>query len=407
MVDVVIAGGGIAGASLAILLGRAGLEVELYERAQFPREKPCGEGLMPAGVAALERMGLAEAAGGAPFYGVRYHFGVRTAEGRFPQARGLPAAGLGLRRRNLDHALLEAAARTPGVNVTVARVEAPLVENGRVTGLVVCGEAKRARLTVAADGAHSRIRHALGLDIPPQRKRIGVRAHFRLAAGRLQTPWVDVYVCRGYELYVTPLPEGELLVAGLARAAALAAPIDRTFENWRRSQPELAARLEGAEQITPLASVSPLAGRARAGFAPGIVLLGDAAGFLDPITGGGMTQALMSAELLAEYVAAHRKAGEEWLVKFERERQRMLRDYRVLTQMVLWLSEHPRLAERVLGALGESPRLFSHLVGVSGGVRRLCWPFDRTRDTPKRPGRRATTAPRSQAKMQVSGEPLV
>ena len=56
--DVVIAGGGPAGATLAMLLGRAGLRVELFEAQRFPREKPCGEGIMPAGVAVLERLGL-------------------------------------------------------------------------------------------------------------------------------------------------------------------------------------------------------------------------------------------------------------------------------------------------------------------------------------------------------------
>ena len=61
MTDVLIAGGGIAGSALAILLRRAGLSVELFERGHFPREKACGEGLMPAGVAVLERLGLADA----------------------------------------------------------------------------------------------------------------------------------------------------------------------------------------------------------------------------------------------------------------------------------------------------------------------------------------------------------
>src|SRR6266536_382337 len=75
MADVLIAGGGIAGSSLAVMLGRAGLAVELFERGRFPKEKPCGEGLMPAGVGVLERYDLAGALGGAPFYGIRYYAG--------------------------------------------------------------------------------------------------------------------------------------------------------------------------------------------------------------------------------------------------------------------------------------------------------------------------------------------
>lgn len=372
MADVLIAGGGIAGCALAILLGRDGVTVELFERARFPREKPCGEGLMPAGVAVLEQLGLAEAVGGAPFYGVRYHFGDLTAEGRFPEVAGMPVAGRAQRRKHLDHVLFEAAAATPGVTAkTGTLVEAQLCENGRVAGLIVNGEPRRARLVVAADGVHSRIRHQLGLDIPPRRKRMGIRTHFRLAVGQRQPPWVDVFVDRGYELYVAPLPQGELLVAALADSGAWGDSAERAFHRWWRAEPRLASLLEGAEQISPLMGSSPLAGGPQIGVAPGIVLLGDAAGFLDPITGGGMTQALMSSALLARYIIGGLGTQESWLWEFDRQRRRMLRDYHILTQMVLWVADHPRLAKGLLSALRNSPTIFSHLVGVSGGVRRL------------------------------------
>ncbi len=327
---------------------------------------------MPAGVGVLERWGLAEAAGGVPFYGVRYHFGNFAVEGRFPQVAGVPAAGRGQRRRNLDQALFQAAAATPGVTAhTDALVEAPLRENGRVVGLLVRGEPRRAALVVAADGVHSRLRHFLGLHVAPRRKRFGIRAHFRLAHGQAQPPWVEIFVRPGHELYVTPLPERELQVAGLADTEALEEPVERAFHRWWRAEPTLAARLEGAEQVSTLTGMSPLAARARAGVAPGVVLLGDAAGFLDPITGGGMAQALLSAELLAGYITRAPGNSDAWLWQFERERQSLLRDYRLLTQMVLWLADHPRLAQRLLALLRLSPGLFSHLIGVSGGVRHL------------------------------------
>src|SRR5262245_43907258 len=206
MADVLIAGSGIAGSALAVLLGRAGLQVELFERGVFPREKACGEGLMPAGVGVLERHGLAEVVGGAPFYGVRYYAGALAAEGRFPTIAGLPAAGRGQRRCRLDHALFAAAASTPGVAATMAaRVEAPLQEGGRIVGLVVQGQQRRAPLVVAADGLRSPLRHQLGLDGPPPRhRRVGLRTHYRLAPGQNQPPWVEVFLGRGHELYVTP-----------------------------------------------------------------------------------------------------------------------------------------------------------------------------------------------------------
>src|SRR5262249_20049788 len=212
MADVLIAGGGIAGSALAIMLGRAGLTVELFEQCHFPLEKPCGEGLMPGGVGVLERLGIAEAVGGAPFNGVRYYTGSLVVEGCFPTIAGTPAMGRGQRRRQLDQVLFAAAAATPGVIAqTGMRVDAPLCERGRVVGLIVTGQARRAPLVVAADGAHSRMRRLLQLDAPPpRRRRVGLRTHFRLAGGQAQPPWVEVFLGRGYELYVTPLPGDEL-----------------------------------------------------------------------------------------------------------------------------------------------------------------------------------------------------
>jgi 2-polyprenyl-6-methoxyphenol hydroxylase-like FAD-dependent oxidoreductase len=374
MVDVVISGGGIAGSSIAILLGRQGLTVELFEHGQFPKEKPCGEGLMPGGVAVLDRLGLSDAVGGAPFYGVRYHFGDRTAEGRFPNIPGFPASGFGQRRKHLDHVLFQAAASTPGVTVHCGvQVDGPLIENERVVGLLVEGEPRRAKLVVAADGLHSRIRRQLGLEMPVSRKRLGARAHFLLAPGQEQPPWVDVFVRAGHELYVTPLPQREILVAALADGSALGDTIDRAFAGWVKSEPELAARLQGAEQVTSLLCTSPLSGRARAGFARGVVLLGDAAGFLDPITGGGMTQALMTAELLAGYMRRGFDTIDDCIGAFDRDRRSMLRDYQRLTRMVLWLADHFHWTEQFISVLRLSPALLSHLIGVSAGMSPLFW----------------------------------
>jgi flavin-dependent dehydrogenase len=372
MADVLIAGGGVAGSALAILLGRRGLQVELFERGHFPKEKPCGEGLMPAGVAVLNRLGVGELVGGAPFYGVRYHFGNHVAEGRFPQTGGIPVSGRGQRRKHLDEVLFRTAANAPGVTThTGAHVDGPLREKGRVVGMFVDGRPRRAALIVAADGVHSRLRHQMGLNVPVRRKRFGIRGHFRLAKEKIQARCVDVFLGRGHELYVTPLPEGEVLVAVLADAQQLGESVERSFSRWLLAEPALAKRLEGAEQITPLLATSPLSAQARSGVAPGFVLLGDAAGSLDPITGGGMTQALMTAELLERYIPDRVSQDDSWLWKFERARRALLFDCRILTQMVLWLADHPRLGPRLLWLMDALPSFFSHLIGVSGGVRRL------------------------------------
>jgi len=375
MKDVVIIGAGPAGSSLAILLGQQGKSVTLIERGQFPREKPCGEGLMPAGVAILERLGVKEAVGGVPFLGVRYHASGSVATGRFPSSNGHRPTGIGQRRRRLDHALFQAAAATPGVTaLTGAPVESLLRENGRLAGVVAGGAEHRAQLVVGADGAQSRVRALLGWNRPQRRKRVGMRAHFRLAPGQPTTEWVDIFVAPGHELYVTLLPHRELLVAALAGPDQLNGSPASAFHRWRGEHRALAARLEGAEQVSELLTTSPLSGSSRHGVAPGVVLLGDAAGFCDPLTGGGMAHALASAELLAGHIARHGVERQEWLARFDRERRRMLRGYARLTEGLLWLTGHPRVAERAVAVASRAPRVVSHLVGVAAGMRRLA-PF--------------------------------
>jgi 2-polyprenyl-6-methoxyphenol hydroxylase-like FAD-dependent oxidoreductase len=273
MSDVLIAGGGLAGSAAAIQLGRLGVSAELFECGRFPKEKPCGEGLMPAGVPALERLGL-NATKGAPFNGVCYHFGERIAEGRFSEGDGVPCLGRGLRRLDLDRTLFELARRTPNVKVhTGALVEAPLVKNGRIVGLMVNGTRRYGNLVIGADGARSRLRHALRLDLPSRRKRVGVCTHFRLAPGRLIPRSVNVYLGLGYELYATPLPCGELAPAGLASAEALEGRLEDQFRHWWSTQPHLVEWLQGAEQVGEMLAVSPVSGRARRRFLPGLILL--------------------------------------------------------------------------------------------------------------------------------------
>jgi 2-polyprenyl-6-methoxyphenol hydroxylase-like FAD-dependent oxidoreductase len=368
---IVIVGGGMAGASLAIALGRAGQTVELFDAQTFPRDKPCGEGLMPAGVSALRRLGIVDGGGGAAFHGVRYHVGSRVAVGRFPSSHEHGDCGRGQRRLVLDRCLFERAAVTPGVSVHQGvAVEGPLVENGRVTGVRLDAGEVRASLVVAADGAHSRVRHRLGLNVPVPRSRVGARRHYKLG-GRSAPPWVDIFLGASHEFYVTPLPGDEVLVALLVEADAVQPPIETLFDRWRRAPRALRELLDGAEPISPLLA-TPLAATARQGFAPGVVLLGDAAGFIDPITGGGMAQALVTSECLARFIVAHgpERAG-AWLPAFERERHALLRDYRLLTRGVLALSRRPALARAALSGLSWAPPLFSHLVGVSAGTRSL------------------------------------
>lgn len=370
--DVVIAGAGPAGSALAIQLARCGWRVTLVDRADFPREKPCGEGLMPGGVAELGLLGVSVPA--QPFSGVRYRMRGLCVAGQFPDGA---MRGTGVRRRDFDAALCRAARAESNVTWVSGSVDAPLTDaRGAVLGVRLAGGGElRAKLTVAADGASSRIRHALGWDeataASGKRGRFGVRRHFRLAQGRAVPEWVDIFLSAGLEAYVTPLPAGEVGVALLSDVPGV--PAAALFASAEAAHPELRELLEGSEAVTAPMGASPLVVRARRRFGEGVVLLGDAAGNCDPISGGGMTQALMAARMLAETLGtvASRDVSMDLLARFDRERERMLGDYRRLTAVQLAVFRLPPLASVSLRVLDAAPRLFSHLVGVASGTRTL------------------------------------
>ncbi|HWZ26117.1 MAG TPA: NAD(P)/FAD-dependent oxidoreductase [Verrucomicrobiae bacterium] len=346
-----IVGGGIAGSSLAIMLGRSGFAVRLFEKSLFPREKPCGEGLMPAGVAVLKRWGLDERVDGCHFHGVRFYFGAgSTTPSRYKTFR-FQSPGLGQRRKVLDQALISCAAATPGVHVyTGARVDGLIREHDAVKGLRVAGQEYRAPLVVAADGAQSIIRKKLGLNDSVKPGRFGVRAHFRLADAKPQIPWVEVFIGNKIEIYATPLPNREISVALLAEVGTFRGSAKAEFLSLCRSFPALADRLEGAEQITQLMGAAPISGNTRDSSTPGAVLLGDAAGHADPVTGTGMTQALITAELLTKHLMRRKKGDAAWSRPFEQQRRAILAKYRTMARIALWLSQKPNLARPVSSA---------------------------------------------------------
>jgi menaquinone-9 beta-reductase len=333
------------------MLGRSGFAVRLFEKSLFPREKPCGEGLMPAGVAVLQRWGLDQVVGGCHFHGVRFYFGSDSTIHRRYKTFRFQSPGLGQRRKVLDQALISCAAATPGVQVyTGARVDGLILERGTVKGLRVAGQEYRALLVVAADGAQSIIRKKLGLNDGVKRGRFGVRAHFRLADAKAQTPWVEVFIGNKIEIYATPLPNREISVALLAEVGTFRGSAKAEFLSLGRSFPALADRLEGAEQITQLMGAAPISGNTRDSSTPGAVLLGDAAGHPDPVTGTGMTQALIIAELLTKHLMRRKKGDAAWSRPFEQERRAILAKYRTMARIALWLSQKPNLARPVSSA---------------------------------------------------------
>jgi 2-polyprenyl-6-methoxyphenol hydroxylase-like FAD-dependent oxidoreductase len=375
--EIIVVGGGVAGAATALALARLGHESLVLDRARFPREKPCGEGLMPHGVAALADLGVLDrvlSSGCRPFTGIAYHVDRASAVGRFPGGR----VGYGLRRVALDAELLAACRDSGRIDVREATRVRSVGGTGGEMRVDTGDRVLRCRAVVAADGLHSPIRRQLGAQAEESgRPRYGVRGHFRLRPGWRDRDVVDVFAADAGEFYLTPTGAGEVNLALLLERGAtrqLAGDLEGGFKSLCLSFPPIAQLLEGSESISEPKLVGPLRQRATRSVHDGLLLVGDSAGFVDAITGEGMSIGLLSARIAAEELSrglrANRLAAAD-LAGYERRRRREARDLVALTEIILWGIRHRSLARRVVRNLGRHPDLFGRVLDVDTGARSL------------------------------------
>ncbi|WP_329415607.1 NAD(P)/FAD-dependent oxidoreductase [Streptomyces sp. NBC_00704] len=328
--DLLVVGAGPAGLATALHAARAGLDVTVWERRDGVVDKACGEGLMPGAVAALAALGVHPP--GRDLHGVRYVAGARQVDAGFREG-----PGRGVRRTALHAALREAVL---AAGVAVERRTAHLVEQDgdgvRVDGV-------RAGHLVAADGLHSPVRRALGLDRPHRgRPRYGLRRHYAIA------PWsdhVEVHWARDAEAYVTPVADGLVGVAVLSAGRG-------SFDGHLAAFPGLRERLAGAGPAGPVRGAGPLRQEAGARTAGRVLLVGDAAGYVDALTGEGVALAL------AQAAAAVRAVAGGDLAAYEREWRRLTRRYRWLTRALLGATRAPTARAALVPVAQQLPWLF-------------------------------------------------
>jgi flavin-dependent dehydrogenase len=336
-VDLLVAGGGPVGLATAIEGVRAGLSVAVLERRGSPVDKACGEGLMPSAREALQRLGVDVA--GREFAGIRY-----CAPGVSAVARFRRGPGLGVRRTTLSAALAERADVVGVKRLDTATTAPTLLKDG-----VEVGGVSAAWLAVA-DGLHSPLRRALGLhhDPPSQaHPRYGLRRHYRVP------PWTDlveVHWSRRAEAYVTPVADDLVGVAVLG-------PGDGTrFEGWLLEFPELRRRLALADPATAVRGAGPLRQRTTRRVSGRALLVGDASGYVDALTGEGLSVGLACARELIRCVIEERPGD------YERAWRRVTRRYRLLTGGLLWAAQRPRLRRAIVPAAHRLPGVFERVV---------------------------------------------
>ena len=303
MFDTIVCGAGPAGAVAATVLARGGARVVLVDRAQFPRDKLCGDTINPGALAVLRRLGLTTAfePHARPIAGmiVTGDRGVRV-----QCEYGGGVRGLALLRRDLDAALMDAAVKAGARFEPGVVVRGPLFDTqGSVRGVVLAGRDGRdvrvpAPLVIAADGRRSRVAIGAGLLRHPRRpRRWAIGAYFSGVSGL--SAFGEMHVRAGRYIGIAPLPSGDANVClVVARDAAQEDPSAVLLDTLAR-EADLRERFVRAQMIGVPTVLGPLAVDASAAGAQGLLLAGDAAGFIDPMTGDGLRFAVRGGELAA------------------------------------------------------------------------------------------------------------
>jgi len=384
--DLIVVGGGVAGASSAIALARD-YRILLLDQAVFPRDKPCGEGIMPQGVQVLAELGLLSeilARGGTTIRGMRYcnRRGV-VAEADFPLGLGGVAFGVVMRRYDLDHLLVRRAKSLPNVTVREGFKVTDIVREGDVVTGVEGHPVEfpsqrlvfRAPLTIGADGRHSVFHGACRLTKTfLRRRRYGVTGHLRGVAGI--GSYVEVILHQDGEIYVAPCGEGLSLVALLLEERAMKyfkGDLAGRYLEFLKSTAGFRERIARSELVAPVFAVGPLGFTVDPCYRPGLLLVGDSAGFLDPITGEGMTLALKSVKAAVPLIREAFAAGDfgaELGRRYAKKRLELVDDLFRFTRLLLALSRHKCLADRAIRQMSHEEQLFQKVLGIATGAQR-------------------------------------
>jgi menaquinone-9 beta-reductase len=373
MIDVLIAGAGPAGSIAATVLARAGARVLVLDRAQFPRPKLCGDTLNPGALAVLDRLGLGCAAGASiPLAGmiVTGEGGIRVV-GKYERA-----SGRAMSRSDLDTALMMAAAGAGARIEQGVLVQGPVVDtSGRlpgVTGLRVTGARGKpldipARMVIAADGRYSRVARALGLSSAaswPRRWAIG--AYFENVTGT--TDFGEMHVRHTHYMGVAALGKGVTNACVVTPNLAGRRPGEVLMTTLMRD-PQLRERFADARMVTAPICLGPLAIDATAAGARGLLLAGDAAGFVDPITGDGVRFALRGAELAArEALDALEHGPDAAHVRLLASRRREFSAKWRFNRTMRWIVTYPAAIRAARYSAAMIPRLLQEAIRYAGDV---------------------------------------
>lgn len=379
--EVIVVGGGPAGSTFAAALAEAGHDVLLLDKARFPRHKACSDYINPAGARLLREMGVLDEAlrrGARRMEGMIVHApnGARFIAD-YEQAEPGRAA-VGLSRYHLDDILLDRA-KAAGVTVRErAHVRDVLQDNGQPIGVAATVDGTReeihAPLIVGADGRNSVIGRALGLGRALRwPRKTGLATRYRGVTGLDQYGEMHVapHLYAGLAIIENGLTN-VTIVAPVRDVESRSGSIQDFFSKSIERMPDMARKLEGAEQVGGIRGVGSMAYRSRHPAGDGYLLIGDAAAFLDPFAGEGVYEALRAALLAAPIASAALRSGDTSagaLEAYGRARRHTFTAKRSVSWVVQGFINTPPMMNYVTERLARREELRLALSGVLGSFR--------------------------------------
>jgi menaquinone-9 beta-reductase len=300
--DVIVVGARCAGAPLATMLARAGLQVCVIDRDRFPSDTLSTHGIQPTGVRVLERLGLLDSLIelAPPMVRGRMVFGeLNVAIDDIVGITGAPV--LSVRRITLDEILIRTAAEAGAEVRTGTAVTGLVTEGGRVAGVATAAGELRAPLVVGADGTRSTIAKLVGAGEyhPTANGRVFMWAYYEGDPTNGEM-WIGKVGDHAY--LVMPTDAGLCLVAAcpsIDRRDEVRADRAAVYEDGVRAWPELRDHVAGLTRVGAIHTMANMHGFFRESAGPGWVLVGDAGHFKDPTPGQGIADALRQVEKLA------------------------------------------------------------------------------------------------------------
>ncbi len=365
--EVLVVGGGPAGAAVAAGLALRGRDVLLVEAHHHPRSKACAEYASPRIAEELASLGLAPAAWqrhAVPVTGMHVIRGEARVAITYSDELGERTAW------GLDRLMFDADLAAHAVRLGVRLLEGTTFEelrrvDGRVSGAILRTTSGRiavdCRWLIGADGARSRVARRLGVQRPVRApRRLGLVAHYTGVAEVRDHG--EMHVGSDWYVGLAPLP-GDRLNVGMALPMRGGVPAGERFEAAIAGLPAVAERLSGARRMSPIRGAAPIGCRVSDVAGPGWLLVGDAAGFIDPFTGEGIYRALRSARAAAQSLAAPAVEVPAW---YRAERRSVFGTKDRLTWLVQgMLAAGPVMgyALRRLGSRAEQARLLGAALG--------------------------------------------